>query len=276
MNATVAGGHLFYVTHGRGSPMLVLHGSGLDHTSLRPWLDPLGADVELIYYDQLGSGRSSEPADWAAVSRQSWVEDADGLREYLGHERVLLFGHSYGGYLAQEYALRYPDRVLGLVLCCTAAAMDFPEVMMANARARATPAQYETLVRGLSGPLPDDATLGATWTEVVPIYFADGDPELAAAVLRDVRYRVGAFNHAFFRCLSDFDTRPQLSRLDVPTLILAGRHDWITPPREGSEPLHSRIPNARLVVFEKSGHFPFAEEPARFIETVSDFVRSLP
>lgn len=255
--------------------MLVVHGVGLDHTSLRPWLDPLGSDVELIYYDQRGSGRSPEPSNWDEVSRATWVEDADALREQRGYEQVLLFGHSYGGVVAQEYALRYPERVRGLVLCCTAATMDYPEVMMANARARATPEQFEALLRALSGPVPDDATLEALWSKTAPVYFASGDVELAAAVLGELRYRVTAYNHAFFRCFAGFDTRALLDRLAVPTLILAGREDWITPPREAAEPLHARITGSQLALFEQSGHFPFAEEPARFLETVSDFLRRL-
>ncbi len=140
--------------------MLLMHGGlGYDHTYFRPWLDVLGERTELIYYDHRGNGRSSRPESWEGITHETWAQDADALREHLGHERVLLFGHSYGGFLAQEYALRYPERLEGLILCSTAPVFDYPEVAMANAAARTTAAQFQALTEALSAPVRDDDAL---------------------------------------------------------------------------------------------------------------------
>src|SRR5512139_2027697 len=90
---------IFFERLGRGQPMLMMHGGpGLDHTIFRPWLDPLGEQVKLIYYDHRGNGRSTRPATMEHVTHETWAVDADMLRSYLGFEKIILFGHSYGGF----------------------------------------------------------------------------------------------------------------------------------------------------------------------------------
>src|SRR4051794_5275320 len=112
MLAQVNGTELYYTTHGHGRPLLVMHGGlGLDHAYFRPWLDALGDVSELIYYDHRGNGKSARPTDWSGVTHATWADDADALREQLGHERITLYGHSYGGFLALEYALRHADHL---------------------------------------------------------------------------------------------------------------------------------------------------------------------
>src|SRR4051794_4879294 len=108
MQAEINGTQLFYTTHGQGRPMLVMHGGlGFDHTYFRPWLDPLGEQVTLIYYDQRGQGQSARIESFAGVTHETLVDDADALREHLGYDQIILLGHSYGGFLAQDYALRH-------------------------------------------------------------------------------------------------------------------------------------------------------------------------
>jgi proline iminopeptidase len=267
MHVGVGGAQLFYAVHGHGYPMLAMHGGlGWDHTYLRPALDPLGDRLEVIYYDHRGNGRSGRPEHWEGVTHDTWVEDAEALREHLGHDRILLFGHSYGGFLAQEYALRYPGRIAGLILACTAPAMDFAEVIVGNAQARGTPEQVQAVLQGLSAPLPDDAAMERMMTQILPLYFQGENrgPEL----FLNVRYSAAAFNHAFGRCAPSFSTLERLREIRAPTLILAGRHDWIMPPGPGAERLHRGIAGSELVIFEHSGHFPWVEEPGRFAEAV--------
>jgi proline iminopeptidase len=105
----VNGTDLFCIRQGTGIPLLTMHGPGFDHTVLRPWLDPLDEDFELIYYDHRGCGRSRRQ-DLSAVTDGTWVEDAEALRKTLGLDKAIVFGHSYGGCLAQEYALTFPAR----------------------------------------------------------------------------------------------------------------------------------------------------------------------
>jgi proline iminopeptidase len=263
---------LFVGREGTGVPMIVLHGGlGWDHTYLQPWLSTLGDRLELIFVDLRGNGRSPAPAEWDEVSHATWVDDVEGLRSRLGFERVLLFGHSYGGHFALEYALRYPERLLGMILCTTAGVFDYPEAVVANAQARGTPTQVQTLGEALSGPLPSDEAFRDTMETLLPLFFYDPRSELAGTIFNEVIYRAGAFNHAFFRCLPEYNVLHRLPEIRVPALVLGGHGD-LYPLAPTAKRLHAGLANSELVIFEQSGHFPFAEEPEAFEGAVRNWL----
>lgn len=269
MYEPVNGTVLFLDVVGEGPPLLLMHGGlGFDHSYFRPWLDPLGSDLQLIYYDHRGNGRSDEPQDWSAVHHGTWAEDADALREVLGHERVLLFGHSYGGFLALEYARKYPARLSGLILCSTAPAADYMEQSVSIAAERGTAEQVEVLTTRLGAVLPDEATFRYAFRRLLPLYFHRYDEAVGTEMLRRMRMGVDAFNHAFLECLPSYDVSADLGRIEVPTLVLGGRHDWFPSLEAGPARVAAGIPDAELVVFEESGHFPFIEEQDRFVSVV--------
>src|SRR5690606_27378862 len=109
--AEINGTPIYYEVIGQGRPIMVMHGGlGLDHTYLRPWLDPLAEHFQLIFFDFSGNGRSPR-ASFEGVTHETWADEADALREHLGIERMVLMGQSYGGFLAQEYALRHQDKL---------------------------------------------------------------------------------------------------------------------------------------------------------------------
>jgi proline iminopeptidase len=256
-------------------PVLLVHGPvGIDHTCFRPWLDPLGERAELVYYDQRGNGASDEPADWSAVDLETFADDAERLRQHLGRERVVLFGHSLGVGVALEYALRYPERVRGLVLCAGFSNFAHAEVAMENARRRGTPEQLAALSEGLSAPIPDDATLRRTWKTILPLYFHRFDEEFAESFLERTRFRARAFNRTMLECVPAFDVQPRLGEIGAPTLLLAGAHDWICPPDPCLERLGA-IPGSKAVVFRESGHFPFVEEQAELLRVVGGWLDAL-
>jgi proline iminopeptidase len=272
--AKLRGIEIFHTLHGEGPPVLTMHGGlGLDHTYLRPWLDPLGERATLVYYDHRGNGRSSRPPSLDDVDHGTWADDADALRSSLGHDRVVLLGHSYGSFLALEYAVRYPQRLAGLVLVGATPRFDYPEVVMANAARRGTPEQLAALQAGLSAPAADDASYARVWRTIAPLYFQRFDADVWRRIEETTRFSAAAFNAGMFRCLPRFDVLGGLGELRVPTLVLTGRHDWITPVEQGGGRIERSMPDAKLVVFEESGHYPFIEEPARFIEVVGSWLR---
>jgi proline iminopeptidase len=258
---------------GRGQPLLVMHGGlGIDHTSLRPWLDGLGDGMEIIYYDHRGNGRSSRSVDWAKVSHATWAEDADELCEKLGLGRVAVLGHSYGAFLALEMALHCPERVAALVLVAGKASMDDMASAMARAQARLSPDDFRKLVAAFSRPVADDADYQRVWADILPVYFHHYHPPRAARMFERTRYSAAALNHAFAHCIPTYNVGPRLHEVRAPTLLVAGRHDWIAPP-DRSELMAASLPDHELVVLEDSGHFCYAEQPQAFLAEVSGFLR---
>ncbi len=259
---SVNGTELFYEEAGAGLPCLVMHGGlGLDLTSMHPSLDPLGDVLRLIYYDHRGNGRSGRPP-LETTTFEQLADDADALRASLGHERVAVLGHSYGSFVALEYALRHPQRVSHLILVGTAPAMDYGHEIADNARRNgATP----EMLAALGATPQDDEELGRLWRTIVPLYFYQYD-ERAEALFRETRFSAAAMVRGA-HLLPHYNLMLRLSELHTPTLILAGRHDFVTPPRQ-AERLQAMLTNSRLVIFERSGHYAWVEEPERFFPVV--------
>ena len=265
--AHLNGTDLFYVEVGEGLPCLVMHGGlGFDHTGLHPWLDPLGDVMHLVYYDHRGNGRSGRPPS-ETITFNQLCADADGLREYLGFEKVAVLGYSFGGCIALEYALRYPEHLSHLILLDTAPTLDYGEEIEANARRMgATPEQLEAL----DASADTDAEMWRLWKLIEPLYFHTFDEDLAERVLGKTIVSVEA-SEAGDAILEGWDLTPRLGEISAPTLILVGKDDFICPPSQ-AEIMHERIPSSKLVVFEKSGHLPYIEEPEAFFEAVKGWV----
>ena len=276
MQADINGNAVFYTTLGQGRPMLFVQGGpGLDHTYFRPWLDPLSDQFQLIYYDQLGQGCSTRPASYVEIGIDTWADEIDALRAFLGHDRMILFGHSFGSFIAQEYALRHGNHLDGLILCATTPVLDYQDVTMMNAQMRGTAEQVQAVVKLFTEPVADDAAFRQLRMKILPLYFHPYDPRVGTAMDITTRYSAEAFNQAARNCVPTFNTLSRLSEIAAPTLILAGRHDWIMPPTQGAERIHAAVPSSKVVIIENSGHFPFIEEADPFVATVKDWIASL-
>lgn len=278
MLVNIRGNNIFYTTYGEGLPILFLHGGlGLDHTGFRPWLDQLGDVTHLIYYDHLGNGRSTRPQSYEGITLDTWANDADALRAALGHERIVLFGHSFGGFIAQHYALLHGDHLAGLILSNTAPSVEYAEVLVTNAYTYGTPEQAQLAIRALSEPalFSTDEAFRHLWTTILPLYFHHYDPEIARAMDEATQYSANAFIHGS-TCLESFNTMNRLREVTTPTLLLGSRYDWITPLQQGADRFHAALPDAQLVVFENSGHFPYIEERDAYLNTIRNWLADLP
>ena len=275
MFAEVNNTKLFYETAGSGPAMLLMHGGlGLDHSCFPEALGTLADQVQLIYYDHRGNGQS-ERVSFDGVTHDTFAADADALRAHLGHEQIILFGHSYGGFLAQEYACRYQDRLAGLILCNTAPAIDYMDVIQANAGARGKPEELEALGQLFGRPMADDADFKKTWETLSPMYFHQYDAQVGAALNAKVSYSAAAWNHANGACLPNFNVLDQLKSINTPTLVISGADDWITPLKQGGQRIHDQLPNSELAVFDSSGHWPFIEEGDKFVSVVRSWLERL-
>ena len=260
--AAVNGTQLGYLVVGKGIPCLVVHGGlGVDHTQFREWLDPLDDVLRLAYYDHRGNGRSGRPA--LEITLDQLIADAEGLRHHLGFERVAVLGHSVGGCLALEYALRYPERVSHLLLVGTTAAWDYLQELAAELGRRDPGPE---VIDAFFAEPATDAELAAQQLRLAPLGFHRHPTELAARLFRRTRWSVAGWARGR-ETLFSFDRVSSLGDVSVPTLILTGRHDFFCPPAQ-AERLHRGIRGSELVIFAESGHYPFAEEPVAFRRAV--------
>lgn len=256
----------------REKPVLfVLHGGpGLDHTYFRPWLDDLAEVAQLVFVDHRGTGRSGRPPIETCTIEQM-ADDLDALRRHLGLERVALLGHSFGGMLALTTAIRHPESIAKLLLVATTASYDFMGPAGATIERVGTPEQLARMPELFEGTIRDEAQFADWWQVMLPVYFREYDPAMGEATVKRGRWNPLVAAKMFSEDIPAYDVRPSLPRLRMPTLVTAGRHDWVLPPVE-SEAIAAGIPGSRLTVYERSGHFPFIEEHDPFIAEASAFL----
>jgi proline iminopeptidase len=271
--------HFVYTIDGRvpGIPeartILALHGGlGWDHAYLVPWLAALAVGRRVVIPDLRGSGRSEQPKYWSSISFDTWTADLEALRETLSLGKVVLFGHGFGSFVALECALRFPESLAGLVLCSTAPASDYLPVALGLAKQRSTDDQFTAATQMLSGAVESDEQLTMIMEKIAPIYLYEAGALLSDTILHDVLFRAAALRHSLGPILTEFDVSDRLHHIRAPTLVLAGSADWIAPAHEGGERVHAGIPGSRFERFERSGHFPFAEESERFRRVMLDWM----
>jgi proline iminopeptidase len=257
------------------APVLIAHhgAPGLgSRAEPRATFGPFADTFRVIVFDARGSGVSEGKTPY---SHEQWVADVDALREWAGVERFVMAGGSYGGFISMEYAIRHPERVKALVLRDTSADHENEKAARRNALASTrVEIDVEKLDRINAGLVRDDDDLRDCWREILPLYDHVYDPEKVTARVEATPYRYQAHNYAFSVNMPNYDIKPHLHKITSPTLVTVGRDDWITPVAS-SEVIVELIPDARLVVFEKSGHSPQIEEAELWRQTVRDFLHEV-
>lgn len=258
-----------------GAPVVLTHhgAPGLgSRAEPRASFGRLADEYRVVVFDARGSGESEGSGTF---SHEQWAADLDGLREWVGAEKVAMAGGSYGGFLAMEYAVRYPDRVAALVLRDTSPDNGNAPLARQNALASDRVAvDMEKFDRIDTGRVRDDDDLRDCWREILPLYDFTYDPEAVERKVAATPYRYEAHNYAFSVNLPGYDLKPLLPGVTAPTLVTVGRTDWITPV-QCSETIAALVPGARLAVFEHSGHSPQIEEAEAWTRTVRDFLHEV-
>ena len=258
-----------------GAPVIITHhgAPGLgSRAEPRASFGRLADEYRVIVFDARGSGESEGSGTF---SHEQWAADIDGLREWIGVERVIIAGGSYGGFMAMEYAIRYPERVSAMVLRDTSADNGNAHLARENALAsdRVT-IDMEKFDRIDVGQVADNDDLRDCWREILPLYDFTYDPATVEKKVEATPYRFEAHNYAFSVNLPHYDLKPGLASVTVPTLITVGRTDWITPV-SCSQTIADLIPRSEMVIFEKSGHSPQIEEAELWTATVRDFLHRI-
>jgi len=252
---------------------MVIHGGpGGDHTGFKPAMSPLTDAVQLIYFDHRGQGRSGR-GNPARYTLDENVEDMEVLRRHLGLGPVVSIGTSYSGMVAMAHAARHPNAVGKLILIVTAAHGGFMPQAEQFIRSHGTAEQQRACERLWCGTFETADQMAEYYAAMGPLYSRRYVPAAAEAVRSRATYSPEPLNRAFGPggVLRSFDLRAEIAGIAVPTLVLAGRHDWICPP-EFSEEIHRLIPGSRLQIFEDSSHSIRADEPDALNAAIRDFI----
>ena len=278
----VEGGAVHYRILGEGDRTLVLLHGGPGGGSL--YLKPLerlaGPDRRVVLYDQLGCGASARPDDPSLWRADRFVDELEALRAHLGLDEFDLYGHSWGGMLATDYALAHQPHLRSLVLASTIADAGLLRREMARLLEAFPEEIRETLRRHEEAGTTDSPEYQDAIMAVYRVHLCRCDPWPPEVVqtFEDFAMDVyvpmwGPSEFAFDGNLADWDRVDRLHEITVPTLITVGRHDELTPAC--SEQIHARMPNSQLAVFADGSHMTFWEEPDRYLEVVDAFLRSV-
>jgi 3-oxoadipate enol-lactonase len=242
---------LWYERRGSGEPLLLITGFGISGAVFEPVLDRYAARFSCIVFDNRGSGRSQAPL--RPTSMPELAADAVGLLDELGIASAHVYGVSMGGMIAQEVALRFPERVRGLVLGCTSPGG--PRAVRPTVRElRVVAAAAASAPRS-----PVDGTLAAV---LFSERFRRDEPERARFLLEHFRRHLPAAQGVAAQLLASVfhDTVSRLDQVQAPTLVLHGERD-VMAPLDNARMLAERIPNAELAIVPGAGHAYALERP---------------
>jgi proline-specific peptidase len=262
--------------------LVVLHGGpGLTHEYLAPLADLAGAGFELVFYDQLGCGRSERPTHYREYTIESGADDANQLRRRLGLGRVHLFGHSYGGALALEAAVRYPRAWRSLIVSSGFASMHtlwkgqrmrISQLSRASRQAWLRADRTGVTTRAFFRAAEEFRRRFTERTENRPFEVLLAFQHMNGRILKAMGFDAPRlFHDGFVRgTMAGWDITKKIPRIRIPTLITVGQFDHVTP--SCAREIHRGIPPSRLVVARGQGHTPFFEDRDRYISLLRNFL----
>ena len=275
----VEGGRVWYriVGSGDATPLLLLHGGpGAPSHYLNP-LEGVSVDRPVVFYDQLGAGRSDRPSDASLWQVDRFVHELAQVRDALGLEEVHILGHSWGSMLALEYLLTKPDGVESVVFASpvfsvTRWAADAQRLIAT------LPQEYRSAIeRNEKAGTTDSAEYQAATMEYYRRYLSISDPwspDLLAAfegLNPDIYGSMwGPSEFTATGSLRMYEREDVLGELGLPVLYTAGRYDEATP--ETVEHYRGLTPNAEIEIFEHSAHMTMLDEPDAYVSAIRDFL----
>ena len=285
---------IYYKIIGFGPPLMIVHGGpGASHDYFLPYLLPLARHNTLVFIDERGSGRSQKLDDPKGYTVENMVEDVETVRRELSLGKISLLGHSYGGVLAQAYALKYPGDLTHLILASTFASTSAMNQVFVKMKQNMSPEVRDHInkleAEGLFGqgkPWEHDRYttdyMNAAWGDGYFPYLYQRHPDsnydpVALGVTSWDLYREMWGSHGEFVIdgnLKSVEYLDKLSIIKVPTLIIAGDHDECDPSL--SREMNSKIAGSKLVILPQSGHMTFVDQPVLFIKALEGFLQSNP
>ena len=283
---TVNGAKLYVVLVGKGNPLIIIPGGpGGAHPGYRVF-DSLAKDNQIIYFDAFGRGKSDTAKDVKEYSLARDIEDVEGLRVALHLDKLNVLGHSYGGVVAQGYALKYPTRVSHLILANTFHSFIMWQKNDDNSNHEIQtnyPEVWDSLmIIREQGAVSSDAAHQKLYGKVPYGFLYAYNPEIF--LKRGAKPYPNSFNSKLYyqmvgkdgdfivgSDIGNFDFRKELKTLKMPVLIYGGRYDRVAVPSMIVK-FKDYCPQAKFMIFEKSGHNPQVEEPEKLFPLLENFL----
>jgi len=275
----IEGCELYVETEGKGTSLVLLHGGpGSTHHEFHPYFYQAAEFAKVIYYDQRGCGLSDYEKN-GGYSVEQAVDDLEKLRNRLGIEKWIVLGHSYGGLLAQCYALKFPESVMGLILVCAKPGIntDFgksrQDTFISEQESQKI---FQLKIKYFTGQISMqqliyNVFLNGDWKR--QHFYKPSKEEIARAALYNWVHDE-EFNKVMSLSAGEIDLTGAFKNCPIPTLIIESTWD-LTWGVEKTQIFSKNHPNARLVIFKHSGHSPFRDEQEKFFQILEEFIKKL-
>ncbi|MBX2870816.1 MAG: alpha/beta hydrolase, partial [Saprospiraceae bacterium] len=288
----VRGLNFWVEQQGKGTPLvLVSGGPGTSHHYFHPHFQAATKFSEIIFYDLRGVGLSDYVAGEEGYSIDQAVEDLDALREKLGYEKWAVLGLSFGGVLTQLYALKYPERIAGMVLLSSALPMSLDIGLGARQYDFLSEAERKRIgeIYSIAGqrvaPVHSDQIDPALQRKMLFNAFMNGDwkrrhikrwtEEDIAMYARYEFVHDKGYYQAMLQDYFEYDLKGLFKSCPVPTLIIEGKWDLAYGEQKAGM-MFEQFPNAHQELWENTGHLAFEDEPERFMKALRKFLSNLP
>ena len=283
---TVNGYKLWTVSFGKGDPLFFIAGGpGGSHYGLRSF-DSLSKTNTLVYYDGLGRGKSDTAKNISEYTLARDIEDLEGLRKAMGFDKINILGHSYGGLVAQGYAIKYPEQTKHLIIansfhsfimwqanddnCNHEIKTNYPEVWDDLMKVREQGAiSSDPIHQEIYGKVP----YGFMYSYNPDNFKSRGRKPYPNSFNARLYYQMVGKDGDFIvgSDIGNFDFRKDLKNLKMPILVIGGRYDRVAVPSMMIK-YKEYCPQAKYVMFENSGHNPQVEEPAKEFALIREFL----
>lgn len=289
---------LYYIRSGEGRPVLVIHG-GPGSPSTKPWpgLEELKKDFMFYYYHQRGCGHSTRPVDTfesqnfmqnafnldKVLGLSAQLADIERIRRILKQEKLILIGHSYGGFLAALYAVEFPEHVEKMVLIAPANVLKMPiedggfdEIK--KFLTEKEKAEFDDFLRGyfdygkiFSKNEKDLSSLNSEYSKFYKAAYKPLGLKFPEGASEDLSLMGGWMVHAMYLSLGlKYDLTEELKKVPAPVLVLHGEKDLM--PVKANQKYADLFPQGQLKTLPDVTHFPFLEDPHGFAEIVKNYL----
>lgn len=269
--AEVNGIKLYYQIHGEGDPLFILHGYGATSKVWIGQVDELAKHFKVVTYDQRSSGKSDHPNK--DYTLDTLVEDLKGLMDHLNIEKAHLMGQSMGGWVSQNFALKYPDKVNKLVLIGTnhkGAGLYILKNTLIDLYEVAKTSKEEAFWK-YAKLMHHRNYLKEMRAEPSKKFYGLWSVEDLIEELTDNQMTPEDYDR-FEKAGSMHNTLDRLSELNHPAIIIGGSKDKMSPKLVLDE-MHAELPNSTIKIFENSGHHVFIERAPEVNELIIDFLK---